>query len=110
MDRGSKVRIITFLVIFLISLGLFIFAEMLYQTEVKYVSEKSIGEETVLECTYNGDEENYSSKDVFEVRTDQKLELKKGDTMTIYHFGKPDGKKNHYEIKAFHVTKHISSK
>ena len=57
------------------------------------------GEETILKCNYNGDEDEYSSKDVFYVKTTQKVELKKGDTMTIFHFGNPEGKDGHYEIK-----------
>ena len=65
MDRGSKVRIVTAVVVFSISLGLFIFAQLLHQTEVKYVSQESKGEETILKCNYNGDEDEYSSKDVF---------------------------------------------
>ena len=110
MDRGSKVRIITAVVVFSISLGLFIFAQLLHQTEVKYVSQESKGEETILKCNYNGDEGEYSSKDVFYVKTTQKVELKKGDTMTIFHFGNPEEKDGHYEIKSVHVTKHASEK
>ena len=47
---------------------------------------------------------------MFYVKTTQKVELKKGDTMTIFHFGNPEEKDGHYEIKSVHVTKHTSGK
>ena len=110
MDRGTKVRIATAIVVFSISLGLFIFAQLLHQTEVKYISQENKGGETILKCNYNGDEEEYSSNDIFYVKTGQKIELKKGDTMTIFHFGHPEENNGHYDIKSVHVTKHTKEK